>query len=149
MHFVSGGAFNGKRKWVKQRYPENTVWFSAYECNSWPAPAEGLASIVILEGIESWVQKEIDLELSADILLNRNIEKLELWLEWEQQAAEHLLVLIGTDITKGIVPTEKTARLQRDVTGWLYQKVALRAERVDRIWYGIAETLKNEKEREK
>lgn len=146
MHFVSGGAFNGKRKWVKQHYPESTTWLSAYECSEWSAPTEGLTGVVILEGIEAWVMKEIDLEFSADILLDRNIEKLELWLEWEQQAAEHLLVLIGTDITKGIVPVDKTARLQRDLTGWLYQKIALRAERVDRIWYGIAETLKNIRE---
>lgn len=142
MHFVSGGAFNGKRRWVKQHYPVKTTWLSAYERAGWPEPAEGIMNTVILEGIEVWVKKKIDLDLSADILLDRNIKKLEQWLAWEQRETEHRLVLIGTDISKGIVPIDKTARLQRDITGWLYQRIAAHAERVDKIWYGIAEKIK-------
>ena len=142
MHFISGGAFNGKRKWVKKQYPEYTAWLSAYENSVWPTPSEQLTGTVVLEGIEAWVKKEIDPAISTDILLDRMRYKLEQWLDWEQQETSHLLILIGTDISKGIVPIGKTERLQRDVTGWLYQILASRAERVDRLWYGIAETLK-------
>ncbi|WP_152656885.1 bifunctional adenosylcobinamide kinase/adenosylcobinamide-phosphate guanylyltransferase [Oceanobacillus sp. CFH 90083] len=142
MHFVTGGAFNGKGKWVRQQYPEDTAWFSATEYDTWPAPDEALNSIVILEGLEAWIQRELDRSLSTNILLDRNMNKAEAWLEWEQNKDNRKLVLIGTDISKGIVPVEKESRLQRDITGWLYQRLAAHAERVDLIWYGISETLK-------
>ena len=145
MHFVTGGAFNGKRKWVKQYYSGDVTWLSAYELDELGAPTGELTGTVILEGIEHWVRKEIDPELSADILLDKAIEKLEHWIEWEQKEANHKLVLIGTDISKGIVPIGKTDRLQRDVVGWIYQELVQRAERVDIIWYGMAQTIKNSK----
>ena len=142
MHFVTGGAFNGKGKWVKQHYPPDTTWFSASEYDVWPAPSKNMSSIVILEGLELWVKKEVNAEISADLLLDKNIQKAEKWMEWERNEGNRRLVLIGTDISKGIVPMEKEGRLQRDVTGWLYQRLVARAERVDLIWYGISETLK-------
>ncbi|WP_040978229.1 bifunctional adenosylcobinamide kinase/adenosylcobinamide-phosphate guanylyltransferase [Oceanobacillus jeddahense] len=142
MHFVTGGAFNGKRKWVKQHYPANTTWFSAMEYDRWPVPDENVHSIVILEGLEAWISKEINTGEPADRLLDRNIKKVKKWLEWEQNEENHRLVLVGTDISKGIVPMEKDKRLQRDVTGWFYQKLVEQAERVDLIWYGISETIK-------
>ncbi|MFD1451645.1 bifunctional adenosylcobinamide kinase/adenosylcobinamide-phosphate guanylyltransferase [Oceanobacillus sojae] len=146
MQFVTGGAFNGKGKWVKQHYPEDTTWFSASTYPDWPIPDGNLRSIVILEGLELWVKKEINVELSPDLILDKNIKKIEKWMEWEQNEENQRLVLIGTDISKGIVPMEKENRLHRDITGWLYQRLAARAERVDLVWYGISQTLKRKGE---
>lgn len=67
---------------------------------------------------------------------------LQSWLEWEDDEPERCLVLIGTDIGKGIVPMEKENRLWRDVAGWFFQDVAMRAENVDVIWYGLRQTIK-------
>lgn len=142
MHFVTGGAFNGKRKWVKQFYPSAATWFSASEHVTWPTPGEKLQRVVILEGVESWVKQEINPAFSADEILDRNIQKAAAWLDWEQSEENRILVFIGTDISKGIVPIEKENRLHRDVNGWFYQKLVEHAERVDMIWYGISETLK-------
>lgn len=143
MHFITGGAFNGKRQWVRQYYPTGATWFSAADYDIWPVPDKNLDTTVILEGLETWIKKEINVELPADTLLEKNIKSLEKWLEWEQKKENHRLVLIGTDISKGIVPMEKENRLQRDITGWFYQKLVKQAERVDQIWYGISETLKS------
>lgn len=142
MHFITGGAFNGKEQWVKQYYPTGTTWFLASDNNFWPVPDKNLETIIILEGVEKWIKKEINVDLAADIILEKNIKKLDKWLEWEQKKENRRLVLIGTDISKGIVPMEKESRLQRDVTGWFYQRLVKRAERVDQIWYGISEVLK-------
>lgn len=105
-----------------------------------------MSSVVILEGLELWIKKEINVELSPDLILDKNIKKIEKWMEWEQNEENQRLVLIGTDISKGIVPMEKENRLHRDITGWLYQRLAARAERVDLVWYGISQTLKRKGE---
>lgn len=146
MHFVTGGAFNGKRQWVKQYYPTGTTWFLASDYNSWPVPDKELDTIVVLEGLETWIKKEINVELATDIILEKNIKSLEKWLKWEKKKENRWLVLIGTDISKGIVPIEKENRLQRDITGWFYQRLVKQAEQVDQVWYGISETLKSKED---
>lgn len=145
MHFVTGGAFNGKGKWVKQHYSKSTTWLSAYHDADWLNPTDELQKVVVLEGLEHWVKKEIDPNVQADILLDSVMGKVNPWLEWENKDRDYQLILIGTDISKGIVPINKYDRLQRDIVGWLYQRLVKRADRVDLIWYGIAETLKNSK----
>ena len=52
------------------------------------------------------------------------------------------IIVIGTDITKGIVPIEKENRVWRDLTGRVFQDTASICERVDLIWYGISKRLK-------
>lgn len=51
-------------------------------------------------------------------------------------------MLIGSDISKGIVPMAAEDRWWRDTTGWVYQDLVSAAERVDVIWYGISQKLK-------
>ena len=64
------------------------------------------------------------------------------WIFWEKAESNRKLVVIGNDITKGIVPMEKENRLWRDVTGWAYQELAAKADKVDIIWYGLNQTIK-------
>lgn len=135
MHFVTGGAFNGKRKWVKKQYPE-AMWISAYHTDSWPQDLNQYDYfIIVLEGLETWVK-----ELSIDRGKWRGYVRG--WLKWEQKAPSRKVVIIGTDITKGIVPREKENRDWRDLTGWVYQDVAAVSRQVDVIWYGIPQTIK-------
>ena len=53
-----------------------------------------------------------------------------------------MVILIGSDITKGIVPIEAENRVWRDVTGRVYQDTVSICNRVDLIWYGINKRLK-------
>ncbi|MFD2507041.1 bifunctional adenosylcobinamide kinase/adenosylcobinamide-phosphate guanylyltransferase [Halalkalibacter alkalisediminis] len=69
-------------------------------------------------------------------------EWLVTWLKWEQIDNGFNLSIIGTDIGKGIVPTDEGARRYRDLVGWCFQDVARQANRVDVIWYGLNEQLK-------
>lgn len=52
-------------------------------------------------------------------------------------------ILIGTEIGCGIVPADAAEREWRDQTGWVYQLLSKNAQRVDRVWAGIGQTLKN------
>ena len=141
MHFVTGGAFNGKRAWVKKTYT-GAYWLSAYENFSIPTELDDIkGNLLILEGIEMWIRElteQYDTIQCRDIW-NRCIED---WQNWELAKPNRRLVVIGTDITKGIVPVEKENRLWRDVTGWAFQDIAARSSKVDLIWYGINQTIK-------
>jgi adenosyl cobinamide kinase/adenosyl cobinamide phosphate guanylyltransferase len=139
MHFVAGGAFNGKAEWVRTFYRldegRSFRWFSAYRGDALPNhPPE--SGIVVLEGIEQWI-----LQLGAAFDRNTGRRWLAAWLDWEL-SGQRKIVLIGTDISKGIVPMEREARKWRDVTGWFYQDAAKCCDRFDLIWYGVAKRVK-------
>lgn len=148
MHFVFGGAFNGKAKWIKERYRSrypNLDWRSAYD----PAfnleqfeTVETFSNGTVLEGIENYVKEKLSEEKNIDKLRSHLNELLTTWIQWEQKQTERTLILIGNDLSKGVVPIDKNDRLWRDVAGWFYQDIAKNADRVDLIWYGIAKRLK-------
>lgn len=136
MHFVTGGAFNGKSAWVKSHYQnEQMEWISAYEAETIPERLN--AEFVVLEGVELWIKTLIDDQF-------REIwrKQLDGWKTWEQENEVRQLILIGTDITKGIVPVDARDREWRDAVGWAFQDVAACADRVDLVWYGLNKRLK-------
>lgn len=92
---------------------------------------------VVIYGIEAVVQSFLSQEDPRKCFQ----DWLETWLEWETENSSQL-ILIGTDIGKGIVPTDESARRYRDLVGWCFQEVARQANRVDVIWYGLGDRLK-------
>lgn len=143
MHFITGGAFNGKRAWVKENYGISGNWLSAYHDHHLHADINQIESnLLVLEGIEIWLK---ELTKTYDSFKCREIwnTTINYWLIWEKAASNRKLVVIGNDITKGIVPMEKENRLWRDVTGWAYQDLAVKADKVDIIWYGLNQTIKH------
>lgn len=146
MHFITGGSFNGKAKWVRSFYKieerEDVIWISAYKHQPLPITLHDLGKdFIVLEGAEQWIK-----EISARSDLNDFREEwknvLRNWHLWETERPERTLVIIGADITKGIVPVEKEQRNWRDCTGWAFQDIAGLADRMDLIWYGIGQRLK-------
>lgn len=146
MHFVVGGAFNGKAKWVKRHYEHFDLdWRSAYHPSfrkEWFDDAATFENYTVLEGIEQYIKTCLSRHHHADKLRMMFNERLNAWLDWENGAEERTLILIGNDLSKGIVPIDKEDRLWRDVTGWCYQDITSLADRVELIWYGIAKQLK-------
>nr|WP_251551837.1 bifunctional adenosylcobinamide kinase/adenosylcobinamide-phosphate guanylyltransferase [Neobacillus muris] len=144
MHFITGGAFNGKRAWVKRSYTfmETDSWLSAYDGHVLPVELkEKDVELLVLEGIEIWIKRLTDQydagkcrEIWDQCLIN--------WERWEKEQEQHQLIIIGTDIMKGIVPIEKENRIWRDAAGWAFQDLAAKADKVDLIWYGINQTIK-------
>ena len=149
MHFVTGGAFNGKRAWVLEKYPD-AKWISAYDGNKLIEDVKLFTrKTVVLEGIEVWMKLLCEKRsISQARSYWKNI--LDRYLKWEQAGLgrERNIIFIGTDITKGIVPVEEANRNWRDLTGWAYQDLTCRCKRVDVIWYGINQTIKLEREEE-
>jgi adenosylcobinamide kinase / adenosylcobinamide-phosphate guanylyltransferase len=146
LHFVTGGTHNGKSNWVKAYYKEQgsepDVWLSAYNGDVLPDRIdEHRGQLIIVEGLEQFVRQcVIDKDLNG---IREFWQKLLLsWQKWEKLNELHRLVLIGTDISKGIVPLERENRRWRDLTGWIYQDITQISNRVDIIWYGLNTQLK-------
>jgi len=147
MHFITGGAYNGKANWVKQhvriehKRTSEYEWINVYANDTLH---ERLADydkpLIIIEGLEQWVWQLIDKydENTYTDLIHAFYAD---WVEWSD-APHHFLYLIGTDISKGIVPTDQKQRIWRDVTGWLYQRIVERCDTFHIIWYGIGQRLK-------
>jgi len=129
---------------VKKTYGLNSdgCWISAYQKDHLPKEWTGIKqNILVLEGIEIWLKELLE---KYDVNDVRDIwnKYLDSWLTWERASGCRHLVLIGTDITKGIVPIEAEDRSWRDVAGWAFQDTAAKASRVDVIWYGLNKTIK-------
>lgn len=142
MHFVTGGAYNGKSKWVRDYYQGNGRVLNAYQGDSLPGDLTGHdCDILVIAGIEQFVKEDskvLDMQTCRETWNNR----LEQWRTWEESDQMRRVVIIGTDITKGIVPLEKDNRKWRDLAGWIYQDITSYADRVDVIWYGLNRQLK-------
>lgn len=142
MHFVTGGAYNGKAKWVKKHYSLDTdhlQWISAYQNE--PLPLHFQKGTVVLQGIEVWIKKDVS-KKEAAVIRSKWQEIIREWRIWEEEKDNRQLILIGADITKGIVPIEIENRVWRDATGWVFQDIVAASNRVDVIWYGVSQQLK-------
>lgn len=100
-----------------------------------------VSNLLILEGIQVWL-RELTKSYDSDRCRDIWDTTINHWLLWEKADSNRKLVVIGNDITKGIVPMEKENRLWRDVTGWAFQDLAAKADRIDIIWYGLNQTIK-------
>jgi adenosylcobinamide kinase / adenosylcobinamide-phosphate guanylyltransferase len=144
MYFVTGGAFNGKSKWVKayhQLTSDNCSWFSAYQG---PFPqnfSKELKNTIVLEGIDVWIREWLK-ELDNKMVQEKWQKVLNELRCWENDADQRKVILIGSDITKGIVPIHTEDRTWRDVCGRAFQETASQCDEVEMIWYGINRKIK-------
>ncbi|HJV16947.1 MAG TPA: bifunctional adenosylcobinamide kinase/adenosylcobinamide-phosphate guanylyltransferase [Bacillales bacterium] len=143
MHFITGGAYNGKSVWAKEFYQLNNQdcrWISAYKYENFPDDLSKYhEKFIVLEGVEQWILKMIEDNASCEHR-EKGRKIIQAWTNWE--TLDRHLVVIGTDISKGIVPIEPIDRIWRDTTGWFYQDLVAKCDRFDLIWYGIAKQLK-------
>jgi adenosylcobinamide kinase/adenosylcobinamide-phosphate guanylyltransferase len=142
MHFVSGGAFQGKRKWVKAHYSlanKPHIWCNGYE-EEWFLPNDHIMEqIVVFEGAEQWIRRMLNEHGQES--MKQIVSYFTAWKTWEM-GGERTVVWIGCEIGQGIVPLDEKERIWRDIVGWSYQRLVAMCDRVDRLWCGIAERIK-------
>ncbi|WP_286923097.1 MULTISPECIES: bifunctional adenosylcobinamide kinase/adenosylcobinamide-phosphate guanylyltransferase [Lysinibacillus] len=130
MHVFIGGAYNGKTDYVMTLLvDQEAVLVDGYLPESIPE-----CDVLVIKGLEKWLVTQ-NLE-EDEALVNAMLTRLQALEE------NRTLYIIVTDMGRGVVPMEKQARLLRDTCGRLYQALFAEAERVIRIWYGIAEQIK-------
>nr|WP_239581681.1 bifunctional adenosylcobinamide kinase/adenosylcobinamide-phosphate guanylyltransferase [Jeotgalibacillus terrae] len=107
-------------------------------------PVTEKTDTILFTRLEEWILSQYGQDEDDLVLLwKQEIKRL---IEWENDAVQRCVIMIGTDQSKGIVPLEKEQRFTRDVLGWCHQHTASKADRVTRIWYGLAEELKTKEE---
>ncbi|MBP3040414.1 bifunctional adenosylcobinamide kinase/adenosylcobinamide-phosphate guanylyltransferase [Bacillaceae bacterium Marseille-Q3522] len=146
MHFVIGGAYNGKSAWTKTFFhlqEENCCWLSAYRQMDLPVDFHHLQKdFFVLEGVEQWIKQFLQ-ESGSDEVREKWHFVMEKLSAWETGKKERTVIFIGSDITKGIVPNDAKDRKWRDVSGRVFQDTASYCQRVDLIWYGLNRILKD------
>lgn len=128
MHIIIGGAYNGKREYVNAMLVgREAEWFEG------AIPSDRQHSdpsqIIVIAGIEKWLAQT---ELSESDAINHVLAAI----------AGRDVIVVLTDIGRGIVPIDAQHRKLRDACGRLYQRLMVEADEVTRIWYGIAQILK-------
>src|SRR5699024_5106964 len=120
---------------------ENTRWISAYQDQPCPVDLTSVhANLLVLEGVEQWVYEWVN---QGRIVDKRSCARqvIQRCSSRERQGMDRKLFIIGTDISKGIVPLIESRRKWWDLTCWFYQDLMTRCDRFVLIWYGIAKRL--------
>jgi adenosylcobinamide kinase / adenosylcobinamide-phosphate guanylyltransferase len=125
MVFIFGGRNQGKLQYAKQAYGEKLTVSDLKICNL----EDALLSDILINIQEAIKSILLSGENPSDYF-KRNIERFS------------GKILIGDEIGCGIVPADAFEREWRDETGWVYQFLVSKASRVDRVWAGIGQTLK-------
>ncbi|MEW9500873.1 bifunctional adenosylcobinamide kinase/adenosylcobinamide-phosphate guanylyltransferase [Jeotgalibacillus marinus] len=148
MHFVIGGAYNGKREWVKNKLITDAISADSIQFRKSVVERASCkdVQVIIWTGIEKWIEEKCVQGLSEATILEQWKRELTDLAHWEKGSNQRQVIIIGTDQSKGIVPLDRMKRFVRDVSGWCHQFTAKKASRVTRVWYGIAEELKNEED---
>lgn len=131
MHIVFGGAFNGKREYVKKLLASQEVEWLESELPK----GSVVFSIIVVAGIEH----RIKTQLASGISEFRIREEIQQMLA---KYKDYKLVWVLTDMNRGIVPIDPLERELRDVLGRIYQLLFSEAAEITRIWYGIPQNIK-------
>ncbi|WP_028782112.1 bifunctional adenosylcobinamide kinase/adenosylcobinamide-phosphate guanylyltransferase [Thalassobacillus devorans] len=143
MQLVVGGAYSGKRKFVNREFPD-CQWLSAYENQSldqWKLKFKTAGLPVVIEGWEVWIREEREKAGELESVRNHFESILSDMHQFEKQTCQPI-ILIMLEMGRGVVPMAKGDRAWRDLSGWILQAAADKAESVHYCWHGLSRKLK-------
>lgn len=122
MIFIYGGSYQGKLSFAKARYglSDDGIQICDAQTRALDANARCLAYV------EQWALN----------CVRRGVDPAEAF------EARSDAIVIATDISCGVVPTDATLRAWREASGRLNAQLAARSEAVWRLFCGIPERLK-------
>ena len=94
----------------------------------------GSGDVAVIDCLTLWLTNQMMAEAPIAAAVADLVEALA-----QSPAA---LVVISNEVGQGIVPDNALARRFRDEAGWMHQKVAAAADRVEVIWAGLPLPLK-------
>jgi len=124
MILILGGAYQGKRRYVKEAFSLSDLDF--HVCGSTEIDFTKRCICNLEEYTYACIQDGIDPMTHLA----------------ENRAAWENTIFICQDIFCGVVPLERTLRLWRDATGKVCQYLSQEAEQVSRIYCGLEQRLK-------
>ena len=125
MHLILGGRYMGKRDYAESLYgPFKALCDLEHDS---PEAIEGAEAVLNLQaGVRTLLLRGGD----AQAFFAARLPSLR------------GSVLMGDEVGGGVVPLDAFERRWRDEVGLLYQMLAREADKVDRVWAGLATRLK-------
>lgn len=151
MQLVIGGAYQGKKEYVKRKYQleESEIWQGGYPVaeRKWRC-VYGLHKIVkkMLDTYKTDHIREKDIDQIGRPGGTPQIENYVNYItDYLHNLIEHNpdLILICDEVGNGIVPIEKSERDYRECVGRVLCVLAKEADRVERVHCGIGQVIKN------
>ena len=125
MHLILGGRYMGKCDYAESLYGP----FKAL-CDLEHDPPEAIEGAGAVRNLQAGVRTLLLLGEDAQAFFAACLDFLR------------NSVLMGNEVGGGVVPLDAFERRWRDEVGLLYQMLAREADRVDRVWAGLATRLK-------
>lgn len=141
MQLFIGGACAGKRDAVAARFP-GAVWHRLTPGQRLCECQQALVADtpLVITGVFEWLEAAL-----------ANAENDPLRQQWQgditqlSQRADELntaLIIITTEVGRGIVPMQPDQRRLRDLNGWFSQDAAVQAEQVWYVRHGLVMAVK-------
>lgn len=148
MKLITGGAYSGKRNYVRSLAPASQLgWISCYEeheLEQWGSRWTTCTKLV-LEGWECWIEKKLAEGMSAQKIEQRMMKMVADLVQVERDDEARLTgkeaYLIVLEMGRGIVPVRAEDRMLRDMIGRLSQEAARHADEVIYLWHGLPQVL--------
>ena len=155
MRLVIGGAYQGKKEYVKRQYyiEETEIWGGDY-----PVSEGAWKCICGLHKIVKGIMQELSANKENNGCMTDHTarQKTEQKAEWSsEELSEHVLqyicrltdnhpdiILVCDEVGGGIVPIEKAERDYRECVGRVLCALAKEADTVERVHCGIGQTIK-------
>ncbi|MEX2416740.1 MAG: bifunctional adenosylcobinamide kinase/adenosylcobinamide-phosphate guanylyltransferase [Paenibacillaceae bacterium] len=153
MLLVTGGAYAGKRKYIRELFHNRTLeWVSSYERHEpdqwrkqWTAH-----SILVMEGWEEWVQKKLlegaseeEVQSWISAIMNDVFREEDKRTAVDDKGMRREVVFIMLEMGRGIVPISPEERAMRDIIGRIAQTAALASNEVIYMWHGLPRIIKS------
>ncbi|WP_409295071.1 bifunctional adenosylcobinamide kinase/adenosylcobinamide-phosphate guanylyltransferase [Peribacillus sp. SCS-26] len=140
MQLVIGGAYSGKRKFLRSTGEEFNL-VSAYMGHSMEDALNhpGCQGSLAVEGFEVWIKDRL-LGNEGDIR-QEFVQYYQSLLELERDTGITVFLLM-VEMGRGIVPVDSMDRKWRDYAGWVQQDAAKASEGVYYVWHGLAQRIK-------
>lgn len=136
MRVIIGGAYNGKRRFVRNELGKDSIKKRHFYEGVLPEQITfGENDHVIVGSFEKLIMSFIHLDEEA--IASKIFDALA---EIDETTE---ITCICTDIGRGVVPIHQGERKLRDACGRLYQRLFQYSDEVIRVWYGIPEILKS------
>ena len=139
MHFIFGGAYQGKLVYAKERYGLSDQ--DVFTCTFERPPVEH-TSIITTSSPEIDFSKKVIYKLEEFVMdcLYHKIEAKDFLDEHKKEWNDK--IVICTDISSGLVPYEEELRALREMVGRTMVYLGKEAEEVTRVFCGIPQKLK-------
>lgn len=141
MQLFIGGACAGKRDAVAARFP-GAVWHRLAPGQPFSDSEQALVANtpLVITGVLDWLEAALAIAQNDALRQQWLSDMTQLCLRANELNAA--LIIIATDIGRGIVPMQPEQRRLRDVNGWFTQDMTAHAERVWYVRHGLVMALK-------